>query len=790
MASLSVLSPRITQHFSPSGYPKPLGLFKECIMTIFFILLSLSLISFGIIKRSEFYEHQIILKQLFSPLFAALVVLKNGLVGLTLIILFIFSTSGPLRAEYSPKQPSINLDDVESGQLLMRSGNELSSAILLSTDIKIAVAGSSSRTIVSQRFINTGQTWAEGVYVFPIGKDAAVDTLKLRIGERFIEGIIKEKLEARVIYEEAKAEGKKASLIEQQKPNLFTNKIANIGPGEVVVVQIEFQSKLLPKDGSWELRVPLVSAPRFDLDAIEEKIEFGSAGFSNKPINLDYNENIDVKVLDEVELFNPVEISIDLNTGFELNSLKSAFHKVDIQKLSNGHHQVSLPSPISSDRDFVLRWTAKDKDTQTSLFKETQAGQDHLLLTLNPPLTNKNKYTPDREIIFIQDISGSMSGEPMRQSKIGLEMAIKRLKSNDKFNIVLFNDSYSSYAEIPVLATAKERDKAINYVRRLKAKNGTEMYPALKYALKNFKSKKSVLKQLIFLTDGAVTQESKLFSLINRELKAARLFTIGIGSAPNSFFMSRAAEIGRGSHIHIGDMDEISNRMADLFSKIENPAITDLELILPKGLNAEVYPNPLPDLYVGDPLSIAIKGGKAKGIAVVTGNQKWVAKIPLDQGAEQIGIAKLWAREKISNLERNRISSNSNANQKAHIDSELLQTALNYGLVSRLSSMVAVDITPSRPFGVKLGTTKLKAAIPSGWDPKQFDYNYKEIVPQKLQKMSSQNEWFKSANLIQKSEMYSLPQTALNWKASVFFASLLLILGLIILSTLGRKRNV
>ena len=166
-----------------------------------------------------------------------------------------FSASGPLRAEYSPKQPSINLDDVESGQLLMRAGDELSSAILLSTDIKVSVAGSSSRTIISQRFINTGETWAEGVYVFPIGQNAAVDTLKLRIGDRFIEGQIKEKQQAKVIYKEAKAEGKKTALIEQQKPNLFTNKIANIGPGEIVVVQIEFQSKLLPKDGSWELRV-------------------------------------------------------------------------------------------------------------------------------------------------------------------------------------------------------------------------------------------------------------------------------------------------------------------------------------------------------------------------------------------------------------------------------------------------------------------------------------------------------------------------------------------------------
>jgi len=508
-------------------------------MTSSFIIISLSLIIFRIIKRFEFNEYRRMLEQIASPFVSSMIALKNGLVGLTFILLFVFSASGPLRAEYSPKQPSINLDEVESGQLLMRAGDELSSAILLSTDIKVSVAGSSSRTIVSQRFINTGETWAEGVYVFPIGQNAAVDTLKLRIGDRFIEGIIKEKQEAKVIYKEAKAEGKKTALIEQQKPNLFTNKIANIGPGEIVVVQIEFHSKLLPKDGSWELRLPLVSAPRFDIDAIEEKIEFGNSGFSDQSMNTDYNENIDIKVLEQTELFNPVEISIDLNTGFELNSLKSSFHKVDIDKLSNGHHRISLLGPISSDRDFVLRWTAVDKDTQTSLFKETQAGQDHLLLTLNPPLTNKNKHSPDREIIFIQDISGSMGGQPIRQSKIGLEMAIKRLKPQDKFNIVLFNDRYSSYSRTPVKATAKERDKAIRYVRRLQADGGTEMYPALKFSLMNFRSNKSVLKQLIFLTDGAVTQESRLFSLINRELKTARLFTIGIGSAPNSFFMTR-----------------------------------------------------------------------------------------------------------------------------------------------------------------------------------------------------------------------------------------------------------
>ena len=176
-------------------------------MTSSFIIIALSLITFRIIKRSEFNEYRRMLEQIASTSVFSLIILKNGLVGLILIVLFVFSASGPLRAEYSPKQPSINLDDVESGQLLMRTGDELSSAILLSTDIKVSVAGSSSRTIISQRFINTGDTWAEGVYVFPIGQNAAVDTLKLRIGDRFIKGQIKEKQQAKVIYKEAKAEG-------------------------------------------------------------------------------------------------------------------------------------------------------------------------------------------------------------------------------------------------------------------------------------------------------------------------------------------------------------------------------------------------------------------------------------------------------------------------------------------------------------------------------------------------------------------------------------------------------
>jgi Ca-activated chloride channel homolog len=235
-----------------------------------------------------------------------------GIASFVLLTLFAMIITGPSHATAEVPQVSINLDDVESGQLLLRSENALSSAILLSTDVKINIAGTISRTVVSQRFINTGETWAEGVYVFPIGETAAVDTLKMRIGDRFIEGIIKEKKAAKIAYEKAKDEGKKASLIEQQKPNLFTNTIANIGPGEIVTVQIEFQTKLSPRNGFWEMRVPLVSAPRYPSQPILQQVEFNASGFAENDLNSSFNEAKDVKFSDDTEIVNPVEITINL----------------------------------------------------------------------------------------------------------------------------------------------------------------------------------------------------------------------------------------------------------------------------------------------------------------------------------------------------------------------------------------------------------------------------------------------------------------------------------------------
>ena len=306
------------------------------------------------------------------------------------------------------------------------------------------------------------------------------------------------------------------------------------------------------------------------------------------------------------------------------------------------------------------------------------------------------------------------------------------------------------------------------------------MYSAISYALSNFSYKTEAMKQLIFLTDGAVSSENSLFSLISNSLGTARLFTIGIGSAPNSYFMSRAAEIGRGSHLHIGKTSEISEKMNKLFLKIENPAVTDLKLTLPEVYDAEYYPSPLPDLYVGDPVSISIRGQNPNGVATLNGKigiQDWTIKVPLEQASETIGIAKVWARDKIANLERSLIEQSSNNRSQESIDAELLRTALSYNMVSRLSSLVALDVTPSRPVTSRPIQSKLPTAIPHGWDKTQFEFQRQNVLSPKLQKIQPPTARLFKASLSSDSTTYNLPQTAMNWRYKAFLAMLSLLFG-------------
>ncbi|OWV90511.1 marine proteobacterial sortase target protein [Rhizobium sp. N122] len=617
-------------------------------------------------------------------------------------------------------------NDVNSGSLLFPSKEPgfYVEAPRLKTDVAIDVSGPIARVKVTQRFQNPSQGWVEGTYVFPLPENSAVDALKMQIGERFIEGQIKPRQEAREIYEQAKAEGKKTALLEQQRPNIFTNQVANIGPGEEIVVQIEYQQTVHQSGGAFSLRFPMVVAPRYNPAPIVHTVEFNNgAGFATPRDPVENREKIEAPALDPREnaKINPVSLTVDLKAGFPLGDVKSSFHEVDIRQDGDQAKTISLKGDaVPADKDFELTWkAAPGKLPSAGLFREVKDGKTYLLAFVTPPTAPDAAAAPaKREVVFVIDNSGSMSGPSIEQARQSLALAISRLNPDDRFNVIRFDDTMTDYFNGLVAATPDNREKAIAYVRGLTADGGTEMLPALEDALHNQGPvAPGALRQVVFLTDGAIGNEQQLFQEITANRGDARVFTVGIGSAPNTYFMTKAAEIGRGTFTQIGSADQVASRMGELFAKLQNPAMTDISAHF-KGIAAEdISPNPMPDLYSGEPvvLTAELPGNKTAGkleIVGKTGDQPWRVEMDIANAADGGGISKLWARRKIDDFEARAYE----RQDPAALDKDIETVALAHHLVSRLTSLVAVDVTPSRPAGEPLGSAKLPLNLPEGWD--------------------------------------------------------------------------
>ncbi len=663
---------------------------------------------------------------------------------LIFIALSLFTIAGLLAAVAQPRL--VSLGDIRSGGLLLNSKTpgKYVEAPRLQTDINVKITGLISRTIITQRFENPSTGWVEGIYVFPMPENAAVDTLKMQIGDRFIEGLIKERKEAKRIYEEAKAQGKKASLIEQERPNLFTNSIANIGPGEIVIVQIEYQETVARNKGVFSLRVPLVAAPRYLPAPVVLSVKFdsetglGQVEYADKVADRD-RITPPVAHADE-NVTNPVTLNVSLDAGFAFSNLVSASHKIAVKTKGDTSAIIALAKgEAPANKDFTFSWQAAPGQAPTAaLFRESVGDDEFLLAIVTPPRpaidSTVSAAKIPSEIIFVIDNSGSMAGPSIRQARLALLRALDRLKTDDRFNIIRFDDTMEELFPQPVTGDKENLDTAKRFVGNLTADGGTEMLTALKASLVDaHPADTSTLRQVVFLTDGAIGNETQLFEEIVKNRGRSRIFTVGIGSAPNSFFMTRAAEYGRGTFTHIGSVKEVAKGMTELFEKLENPVMTDLAASWEGAEVTDVSPSSLPDLYAGEPVVIAAKVKKTGGELVLSGNlagQPWLINLPLDKAATGEGIGKLWARRKIREYEGQRYISEDWKN----LDSLILKTALAHHLVSRLTSLVAVDLTPSRPQGDNLATRKLPLELPQGWN---FDKVFGPTTPL-LQKASVQ----------------------------------------------------
>tara|TARA_B100000809_G_scaffold258190_1_gene300991 strand:- start:568 stop:2703 length:2136 start_codon:yes stop_codon:yes gene_type:complete len=615
----------------------------------------------------------------------------------------------------------------ETGHLQLRNNKgQIVDALHLATDVSMSIQGMVATVTYRQSFRNESSAWLEALYFFPLPATAAVNAMEMKIGERLIKGEIKEKQQARDIYQQAKKSGRRASLVEQQRPNMFTQRVANIGPGETIEVSLSYVQRVDYQFGQFSLRLPLTITPRYIPGAPlvnNSEIPLGQSGWgwsqaTEQVPDADFITPFMRQFLANGDN-NSASIAITLNAGLPLATLESPLHDINISRNGAYHNVEFSQGRETMDRDFVLQWQpVASKAPTAAVFSERVDGDDYLLLMLVPPQQQLPSTLP-RNVNFVIDTSGSMQGTSIVQAKASLQMALQTLLPKDKFNIIDFNSSYQSFASRPLNASADNIQRAQAYVGALEAGGGTEMYAPLQQSLTD-NAKSAQLAQIIFITDGSVGNEEALFKLIKAELGSARLFTVAIGSAPNSYFMRKAAQFGRGSFTHIGNSSEVSVKMSRLFLQLQSPLLRDISVEWPQHSSVDMNPQRIGDLYRGQPLLLTAKLLSAKyptagnpSKIVFKGNTQngpWRQTVTLTQPVSRTGVASLWARDKISTLLDNKTAG---ANESG-IKQKILTVALAHQLISPYTSFVAVEQMPARGPNTEVKTKSMANQVALG----------------------------------------------------------------------------
>ncbi|WP_203299018.1 marine proteobacterial sortase target protein [Marinobacter sediminum] len=628
-----------------------------------------------------------------------------------LLMLFVH----PLYAEADQRQP----DSAGVLHFVDATGRWQQPAIVLDSEFDIEVSGLLAETKLSRRFRNTSDDWREGVFVFPLPEKASVYGLTMTVGERTIVGEVQPKAEARKTYENARSAGQSAANVEQQRPNLFTARVANIPPGETIGVELQYQQPVHYHAGQFELRVPTTLMPRYmpGQPLAEQPREWhgGWALPSTQVPDADAISPFTVQADEVAATSHRADIRMTIDAGLPLARVTSPSHP--LQTSFDGQAVQVQSEQILMDRDFVMRWQPLAGREPTAAVFHQRWREDDYLLTMIVPGVNEAQVLP-RDLVFVIDTSGSMAGESIRQARSALQQGLATLTPDDRFNVIRFNSQTHALFMQPEAATANNLARARRYVANLQADGGTEMAPALERALASSASAGENagerVRQVVFITDGAVGNEAALFAQIRQQLGSQRLFTVGIGSAPNMHFMREAARWGRGLYTAIQDPADVSGPLQRLFSAMEAPVLTDVRVQWPEQSGkVERFPARTGDLFRGEPLIQVVRGTAPSGVVKVSGQlpggRRWVQSLDAQQAAPGRGLNRQWARQKIDHLLDSARVEGSEPNK-----ARVTELAVEHSLMSPYTSFVAVDDEPARPSGETAETEHLPTLLPAG----------------------------------------------------------------------------
>jgi Ca-activated chloride channel family protein len=573
-------------------------------------------------------------------------------------------------------------------------------------EANIEINGLVAYAEIKQTFINPYAIALEGKYQFPLPENSAVKQLIVKMGDKEIIGEIMEKKAAKALYQQAKKQGKQASLVAQHRPNLFTNTIANIPAQSTIVVTLKFIMPVSFSNGKFNLRLPLALTDRYQPKSKSHLPEH-SYEHSHENVSKHSPESFELSSTGSPTSHFPSvtrsqsSINIELNSGIAITSIFSDSHKIKSRALNSEQNAYLIrlnKTHAVSNKTFDLSWQLLASDQpQVSSFTQELLGEHYTLLTFFPPKTEA-KQVIARDIIFIIDTSGSMQGGSMEQAKTSLQLALLQLNNKDSFNIIAFDDDTELLFRITQMASAQNISTAQQFIDDLKADGGTEMYRPLSNALmmkKNEVQSVKAIRQIVFITDGAVANEFELMQLLNSAHENFRLYTVGIGAAPNGYFMKKAAQFGRGSYVFIQNQGEVQQKMTHFMTKISQPALTNITLTLDNHVHqqVEVYPKKLPDLYFGEPLQIALKSEfpiTSVQITAETVSTPFYQQLIINDNPSSKGISSLWARRKIESL----LDSLVIGANKEKVKSQVIATSLNHQIISPYTSFIAIEKPP------------------------------------------------------------------------------------------------
>lgn len=548
---------------------------------------------------------------------------------------------------------------------------------LLETKAEVNIAGVIAEIELTQVYKNDGKRTIEAIYVFPLGTKSAIHAMRMKIGTRTIEAKIEEREMARVMYEKAKGEGKVASLLEQERPNVFQMKVANIMPGDVVKVMVNYTELLVPEGGVYEFIFPTVVGPRYC-----EKKE-GEARDHDKWIKTPY--------LHEGE--GPTyafDIVAHIRAGIPLGNVWVPSHKVQVQQHAN-EAEIGLAAEEEGggNRDFILRYTLEGKAIQSGVLLYPGEKERFFLLMLQPPEKVTLDEVPPREYVFIVDVSGSMHGFPLTISKALIKEIIGNLRGEDYFNILFFAGGSNVLSPYPLRATEENKAKALAMLERQRGGGGTRILPALQRAL-SLEKREGLSRIVVVATDGYIAVEKEVFDLIRENLNEANFFAFGIGKGVNRYLVEGIARAGRGEPFVATNGEEALKAAKSFSDYIGSPLLTDIRVKF-HGFDAyEVEPISLPDLFAQRPLILFGKYRSAQGRIEVSGQtasgpyEKIIELSPSREDQDNGALTYLWAREKIARLsDYKRVG--------AEVAEEVKNLGLHYHLMTPYTSFVAVD---------------------------------------------------------------------------------------------------